>query len=270
MLSMAAGRAAMGGNIPPHGQVSADARLGVMRRLAVILMLALPIGCTGGEDGDDRARPVERPSKNDSASQGERSVERPSKNDSASQEKGREPTLKNPAKALLTIQDMPRGWTTDEAVKSSGHFCERRIPAASDPIKEVRAAFGKDKRLGPWITHAVFVHEEGDAAERLDFYAKAAEACPTRAEVPGSAVTYTVKRLFFPRFGDETVAYRIIRYGKGYFYGEGFKTEGDYIRWRRGDVHVLVIHEANELFFNSTKTEQFVGKADGKLVKAGN
>ena len=63
-------------------------------------------------------------------------------------------------------------------MKASDHFCERRIRAASDPIEEIRAASGKDESLGPWITHSVSVYQQGEAAERLDFYAKAADACP--------------------------------------------------------------------------------------------
>jgi hypothetical protein len=119
--------------------------------------------------------------------------------------------------ALLTIEDMPKGWMTDPPVGSSGidmesGFCNKPIirredvPASVD-VKFYRAA---EKSTNVFLELLVSYESEQEASKAFEEIQQAARGC-TRWETTdaSSESEFTLESLSFPKQGDDTLAVRV-------------------------------------------------------------
>lgn len=111
---------------------------------------------------------------------------------------------------LLTLSDMPVGWTTapstpdDKSSPLCGH------PGASG-IDQVRAtADYKKSDLGPFVSETLATFHKGDAARWLtEFRAKFTCTTDTISGNDGTPTTFQYAPLSFPKIGDDTYALRM-------------------------------------------------------------
>ena len=110
----------------------------------------------------------------------------------------------DPRAALLTLADLPAGWTReppDGADDEDDEFCGEAT-YEPDPIAEAEVEFASAGRRS-FLGHAVGVYSE-DVAER--FFARYREQVTGCTRITQSLVTYTVAPLPFPPLGDESFA----------------------------------------------------------------
>lgn len=112
--------------------------------------------------------------------------------------------------SLLTINDMPTGWT------GAAPVFEPRTPGGTYtsfctqlPARSIAAAYVEFEKsaLGPFLTHSIVVYpDSANARAALDDLMSAAQNCSQFTDSSGS--TNTISPLSFPSLGDDTFAVR--------------------------------------------------------------
>lgn len=214
------------------------------------------LACGGG--GDDRASTVDDGGR---ATPVERS-ESPSRNPTAEPARN-DITQDELAGALLTVNDLPTGWATsapDEA-DDDDDFCGFQSTDVSTHIASLEANF-QQATTGPFLFHALQLHESGNAKNVTNGFLEATRSCPgwNVTDDDGTQTEWKLAALSFPKIGDETIAVRLSSTTiLGVF-------ELDYIVMRRGDVLNVVAYGAIGFAgIDSAQTEEFVRLADAKV-----
>lgn len=119
--------------------------------------------------------------------------------------------------ALLTVEDMPTGWSVDTSEDSDSEDviepaeCEALFEAldkASDPVAKAEAAFTAGG-FGPFLEHGVSAFEES-TADQLEQVVDTLNQCPefSSTDTEGVTTEFTTAPLSFPNVGDRTLALR--------------------------------------------------------------
>ena len=187
-----------------------------MRRVTTSLALAglLTLAACGGDSGgsDDRAATVDAPPAGTPAKPAE---------DSGRGDALTEAELKP---ALLTVQDLPTGYTVGESsededdseASGASDGCSAKYKALGDADEtdvsaEAEASF-EGPSLGTVLEHGLESYEDEDVPEqRFKDVLSVLNDCPTFSETDdtGAKTDFTVSALSFPKKGDETVALNI-------------------------------------------------------------
>ncbi len=153
--------------------------------------------------------------------------------------------------ALLTLEDMPTGWTTEapsfEPRTPGGTYASFCAELEARSIAAATVDFQKSA-LGPFMSHTIVVYPtRADAEAALDDLIAAARDCPELVDDTGN--TNTFSPLSFPAFGDDTFAMR----------SSGL-VEMDVIQVRVDEVLISILHGGLGPV-DSAQTEAFVQMA---------
>lgn len=236
----------------------------VARRFALAFVLVLLLGACGG--GDDRATTIEPTGSPDEDAADLTNTPTGEVEETTETEVETEQAADSPDELLLTLGDMPTGWTTapemvsgDDEGGATGFCGEPPIDEQFEPSAEAEAAFKKDD-FGPFVNHAVAIYESREAEQAMDAALEAAQSCQEWTETEdGEETTFTLQPVSFPTVGDQTVAFRINAES------QDFTFTGDVVFWRRGDLISLFSHLAFQGGLDSDLTEELVMAADDKL-----
>lgn len=229
-----------------------------MRRNSLILGLlsfVLVLGACG-DDGEERARTVDPPHASESADQ---EPENAGANEPESGDLDVEA-------ALLTLDDMPTGWTqgpdeapSDEDAGADATLCEEEPLSEGGAHDEASADFSAGD-FGPQLSHTVWTLDSDQSERGLEALIEALNNCEEwTEETADGPVTFRPAPLSFPSFGDEIVAIRID------VESELFDATMDMIAWRRANVMSLL--GVIEVFGtpDGEQTEEFVRVADERI-----
>jgi len=207
----------------------------VNRVRATACLAAIALMACGG--GNDQARTVPEPTPS-----AEPTVEMPTTSDES--ESAMEAPPADLESMVLTLDDMPSGWTTapemlsdDEATGTT--FCgidEAEIDVPDEAGASVDAAF-KQSDFGPFVFHTVGrVGDAGEATAALDRMLNAASQCSewTETDDQGVETTWSITPLSFDNVGDDTIAFRLSSET------EGMPVTVDMVMWNRGPVLSVV------------------------------
>ena len=143
---------------------------------------------------------------------------------------------KNIEDALLTINDMPNGWSAQKVPDFGSAVneddCGNPLPSQNRPVDGALADFTADPTNGPRVSQSVFRYEPGEVAERFNVLLERANECQIY-EKKGSKVK--VQALSYEKVGDESIATRYVVKTR-----IGFTVVSDKVRWRRGDLSAVV------------------------------
>lgn len=170
-----------------------------------------------------------------------------------------EAATKNIEEALLTINDMPSGWSDEKAPKfevATEDECGNPLPSETGPVDGANATFSADPTSVTQVDHAVYRYETGEAAERFDALLESVNKCQ-KFEKDGTKVK--VQALSYENVGDESIATRYVAKTE-----IGLTAIQDRVRWRRGDLSVVIGYTSFSP--NLIELEKWVEKADRKLV----
>jgi hypothetical protein len=177
--------------------------------LTIAAVVVLAAGC-GGDDPPERADTVEGASP--SATEGD---EAPEPEDGA----GEALNAEQAEAALLTVEDLPTGWSVDASeVTDSEDTTDppecaalfESLSEAADPLVEAEANF-RAGGVGPFLLHSVTSHEF-DLTDHLGKMADALDQCPEFSMTDAEGVPTTeinTAPLSFPNLGERTLAVRI-------------------------------------------------------------
>jgi hypothetical protein len=165
-------------------------------------------------------------------------------------------------KALLTLDDLPPGWTTPSPSPDSSAFCNQDIT-----IRPTARADADFERGQSFVFHGLGAYNRGEAAAAMDQERKTLANCTqwTETDSDGTTTTYRVRPLSFPKLGDETLAFRLSAEAAGAV------AEVDGVFIRRGDVISRVGNGqvgVRVAVVDSALTEQLARKANAKLAAA--
>jgi len=169
---------------------------------------------------------------------------------------------KNIEDALLTLNDMPIGWSEQSVGAMGGGkgrgkgYCNETLPQGSTATDGTRAQFTADPTSGPSIAHLVFRFEPGDASERMSLLLDSLNNC---SHFRTKEHRVSVQGLAYENVGDESVAVRLI-----YKSQLGLRFNLDQVFWRQGDLAAIVIYASTSPDIAALK--KWVDKADRKLV----
>ena len=172
--------------------------------LVAPLLLALPLAACGDDDdasGDDAGTTTTEEQQDESTTTTEE-----------------EPAL-DPAEAVLTVEDMPAGYTEepdedDDDEDSPTQACPRleALEGDEEPLEEASANFQAGEN-GPFVTHEVAVLQEGRAEEAIESFRGALDdpACRTFTQPTdnGGTATFTLTEIPVPQLGDDVVGLRL-------------------------------------------------------------
>lgn len=165
--------------------------------------------------------------------------------------------------ALLTLDDMPSGWTRAQDTETSNEasaICDQEPMEDFTPVDEASADFtGGD--LGPMLFHSVAVYEDDQAEQALDTFLDTMDSCDEWTEEgENGTTTFKAEPLSFSSYGDQTVAVRIQADS------EAVGVTMDMVVWRHGDtLSVLGMGEVMTSPDGET-TEELVEIADERLA----
>lgn len=165
--------------------------------------------------------------------------------------------------ALLTLNDMPSGWTQAQDTETSNEasaICDQEPMEDFDPVDEASADFtGGD--LGPMLFHSVEVYDDGQAEQAMDAFLDNMDSCDQWSEeIENGTTTFQAQPLSFSSYGDQTVAVRIQADS------EMVGVTVDMVVWRHGDaLSVIGMGEVMGSPDGET-TEELVGIADERLA----
>ena len=151
------------------------------------------------------------------------------------------PTSDQLKTALLTLSDMPTGWTTSDQTgsdSSSSSMCGATPTPTSSDETTVSVDFQKSQ-LGPFLTEQIVVVLSGQMKTAFD-QIKNSLSCMswTEPDSEGTPTTYQLSPLSFPKMGDDTFAFRMSG-GSGMF---TFEADAVYIRV--GDSAITIANVA--------------------------
>ncbi|MCX9191614.1 hypothetical protein C3Y87_09340 [Carbonactinospora thermoautotrophica] len=213
--------------------------------LAVGLLLA---GC-GGSSDRATTLPEQKPSQ--AAAQGNKKL-----------------TQADLQSALLTVTDMPTGFTVDTSTKSSENDDELSGCAAMDSVKKqdgpkAEANFTKGS-FGPFVGEELALLGEEQARKSMSMLNEVLAKCRTFTSKDDNGETVTVKlnTLSFPKIGDDTYALRVTL-GSG-----GIAVDADVITIRRGGVLILITNAqlgSPDSQLTETVARKALAKVDAQL-----
>lgn len=171
------------------------------------------------------------------------------------------------SEALLTLEDMPTGWTVsppeeDEEDSGTGICGLESGQFTRDATARATANF-QESEFGPMLAQIIDVFSGDDAEGTMVEFADALSSCTewTDIDEEGAETEWQLSPLSFPKIGDETFAFRMSTVT---FLGA---VELDFIVWRRGDIVEVLGHTAIGFEgVDSEQTEAFVRRADEKLT----
>lgn len=185
------------------------------RRFAAVLVplavLAASCGGSDDSDGDERARTIEAPESE--------APKEPEGGGGGGDKTLSEAELKA---ALLTVQDLPTGYTLDtspdeddDETQGSSEECSDRFEALTeaeeqDDTTEAEVSF--EGGLGVVLEQGLESYpDEEIPAERFDQVVEVLNDCPsfTSTEADGTNTEFTISPLSFPKLGDDTIALNI-------------------------------------------------------------
>ena len=176
--------------------------------------------------------------------------------------------------ALLTIEDMPTGWTLTPPYEEDDNRADPYDVVFGqldqDASACVRADF-QESEFGPMadLVHVIYLFPDGKAKRAIEAKRAMVEVCDDFdsytewAEVAkiNTDMIWKDRSLSFPKIGDETFAFR--RSGASRLGA----VELDVIVWRRGDIAEVIIYSTRVDFegLDSEETEALVYLSDEKL-----
>ena len=171
------------------------------------------------------------------------------------------PTTDQLRVALLTLDDMPTGWTTMTGSDDNSTTDICGVPDSSN-VQQVKVSADFQKsQLGPFLTDTIGAFKHGGAQTWMDAFKRRASCTQfTDTDSQGTPTTYQLAPLSFPKMGDDTFAFRLTT-------DAGIATiEADlvYIRW--GD-YIVQIGNASISSVDSDLTSSIAQKALDKLTK---
>ncbi len=146
------------------------------------------------------------------------------------------PTVEQLQGALLSLDDMPTGWTTSTGSSddSSGPFFCGVPPADQFQQTKTSANFQKSQ-LGPYVTEALGAFADGKSKAWMEALQKRLSCTTwTDTDSSGTKTTYQLAPLSFPKIGDQTFAFRMT------VSTSLFNAESDFVFIRAGDVVIEV------------------------------
>lgn len=176
----------------------------------------------------------------------------------------------DPKAVLLTMEDMPAGWT--EGAPIGGDQFPTRAPDARlnvpmcgseplegwDSIADGSANFAAGEK-GPFVVHSVRVYEDEHATEAMNAFEEARDSCDEWTN-ERTDVTYRHETLSFPSYGDQTAAERIS--GQG----EQLSLRGNIVVWRRGNVLSTLLLATESGSPDDKRFESMTETADKRLA----
>lgn len=236
-----------------------------MHRNAFVVGLAsftLLLGACG-DDQEERARTVDPPVSEASDDEPE-DLDGEDVDDEPEPEPEPDPEGFGVEEALLTLDDMPTGWTQEPGEGPGGD--EQATLCDVEPLDEVEAleegsAEFSAGDFGPLLSHTVAAFERGGAEQSLERFFEALDDCEEwTEETEDGPMTFRPTALSFPSFGDETLAIRVD------VESELVDMTMDMIAWRRDDVLSLIL--AIEVFGapDAEQIEELVATADERLA----
>lgn len=243
-----------------------SARKGALMNVRILLMVtgftvALAIACGGG---NERATTIESTVTPITAPDETATIDQTSSTATATPDD--DEIAEGLSEALLTLEDMPTGWTVSPPDEDEEDDGDDICGIASGQFAEDAAAretsdFQKSE-LGPLLNHTIDFFPDGDAKRVMAEFGDALGSCTewTDIDEDGTETTWRLSPLSFPKIGDETFAFRMSTVT---FLGA---FELDWILWRRGDVVDVIAHGVIGFEgIDSEQTEAFVRQADEKL-----
>lgn len=161
--------------------------------------------------------------------------------------------------ALLTINEMPSGWSSAPAEKGSdAGLCGAKASNTTDPIDQAKAMFVGNPTISvPQVQHVIARFEPGEAEVRFDEFLKLANDCQSFVQDGQKVVA---SDLSFAKVGDDSIALRYVVENEA-----GLSAIADFVLWRRGDVAMFLSYAS--LGPDPVAVKQLVNKADAKLQK---
>lgn len=232
------------------------------RQIFAVTGIALLSIMTGCGQNDDQADTVEGEPADESSDA--TPDQEGADSDAASEQEGTGSDAAPDAEAaLLTLNDMPSGWTQAQDTETSNEasaICDQEPMEDFDPVDEASADFtGGD--LGPMLFHSVAVYEDDQAEQAIDTFLNTMDSCDEWTEEgENGTTTFEAKPLSFSSYGDQTVAVRIQADS------EAVGVTMDMVVWRRDDtLSVLGMGEVMSSPDGET-TEELVEIADERLA----
>jgi hypothetical protein len=216
--------------------------------IAITMVLALVTGGCGSDPEPQRSASIDS-----NQNQGTPEKESPTPPE-------QNPAPKNIEEALLTLDEMPVGYSSEGRLSDPGIFvdlCGNPIPTDTEALDFAGAGFTADPSYGPIIAHAIFRHESGEAEVRMNQILEAEEACSKGRE---GKFMITVEGLAFGKVGEASAASRTIR-------KDQYSVQiSDSVQWVRGDIRVSVQYSSLGSP-NILELKKYVRKADAKIVE---
>lgn len=239
------------------------------KMVAMVAVLALVSGaCGGGEEPAERADTVDDTAQSDTA--------RDQNGDEAS-------GAVDVEQALLTLEDMPTGWTTSpdagEDDEGAAEFCDGLDITDDEADADAEASF-EESEMGPFVSHAV-ARFDGAGDTRFAQLRQAIEECGDfeTTDEDGNTLTGRLSAVSFPELGEESLAVRLsgtVTTVADPDFGElELPMAGDLVFLRQGDVVTGLFHLAIDATafggggggLDSTITEDLARKAAEKLTR---
>jgi len=231
-----------------------------MKRVAVALMVLLPLAGCGGSSSSDRAKTITPGAGSTSATA------------SAPAAAGKALTAAQLKAALITVADLPTGYKVDpdpsdddnSKTTSDNPECQKRfeaLDAKDSTAPSAEADFVGTSAGSVLQTKLIAASSEAEAKKKLSDFAVLLSDCPklTLNDEDGKTEV-TFSALSFPNLGDETLALG------AEIKNAGFEAQGNYVISRVGQ-HVALILEGG--LSTDIKALESAARAQvGKLVTA--
>lgn len=188
-----------------------------MKHMVPLLAAALLVLSGCAEERSSRAQTVDPPSESSAATEPAPAESSAAEPDDAA---GEQLTQEQADAALLTVQDLPTGWTTDPAAEEDDGPDDITEPAEcaqifqaledqQDPVAQAEADFTAGG-FGPFLSQSVSSFDDS-TTDALAAVTEALNACPTFTSIDADGVRaeFTAAPLSFPNVGDSTVAVRL-------------------------------------------------------------
>ena len=172
------------------------------------------------------------------------------------------------SRALLTLDDLPAGWTSVEAPPSDSDLDTGFCGAGSAPVTRLGRAAAEFEAAasGLIVTQIVAAYAPGDAKRVMDFLRDTLKGCTEwrETDAEGREFVYRFASLPFPRLGEQTLAVRMN------VEAPGGSVQTDLVIVQRGDAATLLANIASGprggASVDSTLTERLARRADARLA----
>ena len=240
-----------------------------MKRWTPLIVVALLLSACGGGDENGRAQTITSPATATSQTATDRAsaVGTPAQSAQTSASTPAPTPVRGALevrKALLTLEDMPTGWSVKESKpsESTGEICGKKV---FEVVSTAKADIDFEKDAFTTVTQAIRAYDSGEAKQGLDNALKVFETCKewTDTAKDGSVTTYKLTPLSFPKLGDQTVALRLN------LSNPPVVAQVDAVYVRRGDVVIIVGYTAGGLGVargDPEALERIARKADERLA----